>query len=136
MKKVYFSRAIDLMDPQEVYDTYRAVASKFQAAGFELVNGAAVEELTPRREPREIVESALSLIRKSDFVVVDLSLRNHKYIGCICEIVYAHLAQKPVAAIVGTGGNNRRAWLRYHISHICASLEDAIDWMQVSSRQS
>lgn len=133
MRKIYFSTAIDFINPVEISKKFQAVESELRAAGFHLSNLSTAQSITSQRyeaSPEEVVQQALSLIRESDFVLLDLSLRNHTYIGCICEMVYAYLWQKPVVVFVGTSGNESRPWLRFHASHICATLRDAVDWIR------
>lgn len=132
MKGVYLSTAIDLVEPADVARRYRIAEDMLRGSGFRLVNAHALGKMTDavdQVDPAGITEQALSLIYESDFVLTDLSRPNHTYIGCICEMVYAYLWQKPIVVLVGHSGNEWRPWLRFHASHICTTLDQALDWL-------
>jgi nucleoside 2-deoxyribosyltransferase len=72
---------------------------------------------------RRIVEADLDMLRRADLLLVDLSRENHTYVGCICEIVYAHLMRIPVIAFVGNKDWDERTWLRYHVTSFCKRFD-------------
>lgn len=72
---------------------------------------------------RRIVEADLDMLRRADLLLVDLSRENHTYVGCICEIVYAHLMRIPVIAFVGDKDWDARTWLRYHVTSFCKRFD-------------
>lgn len=135
MKKVYFARAMDGLSRSEILLHYEQVNRALTEAGLRLVNLPRSEDsffdgesdLGPDQEVRKIVEQGLRKLRQADVLIADLSIPGHNYIGCICEIVYAHLWQKKVVVFTGDSGNETRPWLRYHTTHLCSTFDEAIN---------
>ncbi len=73
-------------------------------------------------DQRLIVDWDLERLRLSDIVLVDFSHPSHVYVGCICEIVYAHLWSKPEVAVVGNSGLDCSMWRRYQLTVTCVAL--------------
>ena len=59
-------------------------------------------------------------------MVVDMSLQDWTYIGCVCEIVYAFLWRIPTVVIAGRT-TLEREWLRYHTTRRVDDVPDAIE---------
>jgi hypothetical protein len=58
-----------------------------------------------------------------------MTVPQRNYVGCSCEIVYAHLERKPIVVYVGTTDNASRIWLQYHASGIFEQRADAIEYL-------
>jgi len=139
MNKVYFCRAMDTFEIDEIKEQYVKVNNLLSNSGLELVNKfddsnfMHVNEKSTQEDisnnANRIVNNDLDNLKKTDFVIVDLSLENHFYFGCICEIVYAHLWKKKVIVFTGKSKNESRLWLHYHADYICENLENAIEYI-------
>lgn len=132
---VYVARAVDNRPRESVTDTGMMWRSKLAAAGFtpvdpvvtpfpRLANGKE-EELNTRNFGR--IESDLAWLRRSDALVIDMSLEEWSYVGCVCELVYAYLWRIPTIVMTGSSSIEERMWLRYHATKIVRSVEDAIE---------
>ena len=138
MKTVYFARAMDGLSKPDILAHYAKVDKVLTGVGLRLVNPhqGEISLYDPgsgsdaNKEGRIIVEEDLGRLRQADILLVDLSIPGHNYIGCICEIVYAWLWQKPVVVYVGDSGNESRLWLRQHATHICSTFGEALDYIE------
>ena len=96
------------------------VTSTMSAAERSVLN----EDLDLATKANRIVEHDLHLLRRADLVLLDLSKPGHTYVGCICEMVYAHLMKIPIVAYVGDTDNGSRIWLVYHCKAICKTTAE------------
>jgi hypothetical protein len=72
-----------------------------------------------------MVDFDLLLLKGSDALVLDMSIPGRSYIGCSCELVYAHMWGIPAVVNVGDTGLENRAWLKYHSAEVVSDLESA-----------
>jgi nucleoside 2-deoxyribosyltransferase len=117
MPRVYFARAMDGLADTDIRGSAAAVRAELAAAGLEMVDTyecVSRAALDPRTASAVIVESDLALLRTADAVLMDLSIPARAYVGCLCELVYAHQWGIPVYAYVGVTDHATRHWLRYH----------------------
>lgn len=131
MPMVYFARAVDGLVREEILAEADALGAELEAAGLRLIDPVAAwwsasgdRGTTPRVE--DLVRSDLGLLRRSDGVLMDLSLPMRDYVGCICELTYAHMWQIPSVIWVGDTGLDQRVWLRYHATAIVPDKVAAI----------
>jgi nucleoside 2-deoxyribosyltransferase len=137
MKKAYFSRAMDCFDFSEIAAQYKKMEEIFVKCGLEIANPfdetnfVQVNEKCSNQYMNEgskiIVEKDLEILKRADFLIADLSIKNHFYFGCICEIVYAHLWHKPVIVFTGDSNNSARLWMYHHANYVCKTLDEVID---------
>jgi nucleoside 2-deoxyribosyltransferase len=130
-RRVYFARAMDGIAPDQIRGQALEVEEALAEHGIQLLDpyreereGEAAESIEDRA--REIVERDLALLRITDAVLMDCSIAEHNYIGCICELVYAYLWKIPIVVFVGDSGNEKRIWLQYHANHVCRTKDEAI----------
>lgn len=130
--KIYFARAMDGIDETVILTMGRQVAQELEAHNLGIIDPF-VE--TPRYklaydasddDGRLLVEADLLLLRKSDGVLMDMSMPMRNYIGCVCELTYAFLWRIPTVVYVGRSNNGKRHWLRYHADGVCESRREAI----------
>ncbi|MET7400528.1 hypothetical protein ABZS66_44330 [Dactylosporangium sp. NPDC005572] len=132
LPSVYFARAVDLVDPTEVAVSSARAREALAGFGLRLVDpveheaGAGLRGLTGGAHATAVVELDLALLRRSDAMLVDMTIPARNYIGCVAELVYAHLWRIPAVVYVGSTGYEERPWLRYHASHVCPSLDEAV----------
>ena len=115
--RIYFARAIDYRNHDEIRSSFDAAAKALEVHGFEVVDPTASlagweivdGSVVPSGvEYGQIVEGELSQLRDCDLLLVDMSIPNHTYFGCIAEIVYAHLWKMPVAILVSDSSMKTR----------------------------
>ncbi|GGM05212.1 nucleoside 2-deoxyribosyltransferase [Dactylosporangium sucinum] len=129
---VYFARAVDFVDPTEVAMSSARAREALARLGLRLVDpveheaGADLPGLTGSAHAAAIVELDLALLRRSDAMLVDMTIPARNYIGCVAELVYAHQWRIPAVVYVGSTGYEQRPWLRYHATHVCRSQDEAV----------
>lgn len=58
-------------------------------------------------------------------MLVDMSIPNWTYVGCVCELVYATLWSIPSVVIVADVAMAQRVWLRHHATSTVLTLAEA-----------
>jgi hypothetical protein len=128
---VYFARAVDGLDRDAVLAAGAAVADSLRGHGIEMIDPvlrwetAAPRTATPG-DPSALVWSDLGYLRRADGLLVDMAIPGHTYVGCVCELTYAHLWRIPSVVWVGDTGLERRSWLRHHATRIVSDRAEAI----------
>ena len=137
---VYVARAVDNVEPaDEVPRIGARLRDTIRAAGFAAVDPVASR--FPGSEPAadlqsraitdyDRVRSDLAWLRRSDALVVDMSRPDWAYIGCVCELVYAHLWRIPTIVITGGTGHETRIWLKYHATKTVSRIDEAVGELQ------
>lgn len=129
--KVYYCRAMDGVDKGLISNEYNLVHKLLNEKGYDLVNdfnNSSLEMLPITAENSEIVvKNNISDLKNSDIVIINISIPNHSYIGCIGEMIYAKQMGIKVITIVGESGNDKHFWTLYHSDIIVNSLQDAIN---------
>jgi hypothetical protein len=135
---VYFARAVDLLDPSAVASAAAGVGRLLERHRMRLIDpleheaAAALPGLPADVRSAALVELDLALLRRSDAMLVDMTIPDRNYIGCVAELVYARTWRIPAVVYVGSTGYGERPWLRYHATHICHGLDEAIELLQRS----
>lgn len=130
MKKVFLSQPVDLIPFETLQKRTNLLKSNFNDIGYDIINS--FEKVGNRISENDIcnlVESQIDKIKTCDFVVADLSIPNFMYVGCIGEIIYAHILGKKVYVITGDTGNEQRLWLKYHVTKFFKTFEDVISFL-------
>ena len=123
---VYYARAVDSRDWDEVQSERSRVIGILSAHGMEVINDFS-DGFT---SDKELVESQLSNLRKCDILIADLSIPDYPYIGCIGEIIYAHQFGKRVYVIYGDCDKIlKRPWLSYHVDGFFKGYEELLDYI-------
>jgi hypothetical protein len=130
---VYFARAIDGEDPQGTLELANHVRADLLKYGMRMIDPFACE-LQITRPPGDVsghtdrlVRLDLTLLRKSDAILIDMTIPGHSYIGCVCELTYAFLWNIPAVVYVGDSGNGGHHWLTFHATIVCRERNNAID---------
>jgi hypothetical protein len=119
--RIYIARAVDGRTAAQVEHVLREARDAFAGSGFVLLDPVAwASGLTGRA----IVERQLSILADCDAVIADLSARNHQYIGCVAELVYAAHWEKTVV-VLGPDSLVGRIWLEYHCAGFVSSWAEA-----------
>ncbi|GAA3395146.1 hypothetical protein [Cryptosporangium minutisporangium] len=125
--RVYFARAVDELSRPAVLAQGATLAARLRPLGAELVDPVAVWDLSPLDpSPGDLVASDLRTLRTCDAVLMDMTIPNRNYIGCVCELTYAYLWEIPSVVWVGDTGYERRPWLRFHATAIVPDEHRAV----------
>jgi nucleoside 2-deoxyribosyltransferase len=135
---VYVARAVDNRPAPDVRQVGENLRQRIGEAGFAAVDPVASpfpRTQVPMQENQETndflrVRSDLAWLRRSDAVVIDVSLEDWSYVGCVCELVYAYLLGIPTIVIAGSSVIQERLWLRYHATRIVHDVDEAIVELQ------
>ncbi|MGI5246729.1 hypothetical protein [Dactylosporangium sp. CA-139066] len=119
---VYFARAVDFLDPLKVAEVAARAREVLALHGMRLVDPLEYEmDAGP-----DVVELDLAVLRRCDAMLVDMTIPDRNYIGCVAELVYAHSWRIPAVVYVGSTDYGRRPWLRYHATQVCRSQDEAV----------
>lgn len=142
MAKVYFASPMEGIDFATVKSRYLHLEKQLKRNGHELANPISfyeeeiptVQSLPRSEKSKYIVSRDIERLKIADIILIDLSMGGHKYIGCICEMVYAYTLGKPVIAFVGDSKYEAHPWIVYHCQAFYNKLEDALS--ALNSRES
>ena len=129
--KVYYCRAMDGVDRDVISNEYNLIHKLLNEKGHDLVNDfneSSFEMLPITWENSEkVVKNNISDLKKADIVIINISIPNHSYIGCIGEMIYAKQMGIKVITIVGESGNDKHFWTLYHSDIFVNNLQDAVN---------
>lgn len=135
LKYIYYCRAIDGLNINEVEAEYNYVQKKLAEQGRILVNPFSKVEhqlLKVNKVNSElIVTENIKGISKADCVIVNLSIKNHLYVGCIAEMIYAKERGCYVIVLTGDSGVENHFYTLYHADKICYDMDELFsleDW--------
>ncbi len=130
-QRIYVARAVDDREAAAIYDIVLRAQRDFPSPRFEIVDPMAVGPIEYRgnRNYASFLDDQLNLLKSCDIILADMSIPNHPYIGCVAELVYAHLAQLCTVVYVGPNKISHRPWLRFHADHIDTNWEGAVKWI-------
>lgn len=126
MTKVYYARAVDSRDHDEVDSCRKRMIDRFSEVGCEVINDFSYGFTSDK----ELVESQTANIKRCDILAADLSIPFHPYIGCIGEIIYAHQFGKRVYVVYGEYDHLlNRPWLTYHVDRFFKTVDDLMEFL-------
>lgn len=133
LPRIFFARAIDGLDRSLSLSLATLVATELGDVGLLLVDAVATEpdidsSADEYSRAKSIVEHDLRTLRSCDAVLMDMTLPGRNYIGCSCELVYAHMWQKPCVVYMGRTDRNR-PWLTYHATAVFETRGEAISYL-------
>ena len=132
--RVYFARAIDGEHRLRTLELASTVARELAAVGLLMIDPMADEPvhslvgLDQGSRYRAIVDHDLATLRSCQAVLMDMSIPDRNYIGCICEMTYAYLWQIPCVIHLGEI-NKDRPWLHYHATAVFKLRSEAIAYL-------
>jgi nucleoside 2-deoxyribosyltransferase len=125
--RVYFARAVNGCDWQEVQSARDGVLRLFSEHGLEVIN----EFSNGYDSAEDLVEGQIANIRRCDILIADLSIPDHPYLGCIGEVIYAHQFGKPVYVVYGNYDRLlKRPWLTYHTSGMFRTYGELFQFLE------
>ena len=138
--RVYFARAVDGLDADQIFGLADQLRRELESVGLVMVDPVASEPTfrdaqpgggmmtDPSRFYREIVEHDLAILGGCDAVLMDMTIPDRNYIGCVCEMTYAHLWKIPCVVYQGQI-DAYRPWLRYHAAAVFARRSEAVAYL-------
>jgi hypothetical protein len=128
---IYFARGVDDLDAAASDAVAAQVRAELAVHGLRMVDPVQRERLAGVRhgDYRAVVELDLSLLRRCDAVLMDMTIPQRNYIGCSAELVYSRLWRIPAVVYVGSTGYERRPWLQYHAAQIVRDRTEAVRWL-------
>lgn len=131
LKYVYYCRAMDGLDVNEIENEYDYIQKKLSENGRILVNPFSKTEHKSLKLNKTnsaiVVAENINGISKSDCVIVNLSIKNHLYVGCIAEMVHAKEKGCYVIVIVGESGAEKHFHTMHYADKICKTLEELFE---------
>lgn len=135
LKYIYYCRAMDGLDANDIEVEYDYVQKKLFEQGRVLVNPFGKIEHQSLKlnkiNAELIVTENLKGISMADCVIVNLSKKNHLYVGCIAEMIYAKEKGCYVIVIAGDTGVENHFYTLFHADKIYYSLDELLnseDW--------
>lgn len=133
--RIYLARAVDGRTQQSIDEVAQRVRQYLQPPRFEIVDPLDVYHPAERDDYVRIVDTELALLSSCNLLLLDMSLPDHAYIGCVAELVYARLLHLRTCVYIGARPNlSDRPWLRYHADHIDSNWNGIIKWFQAMTR--
>lgn len=139
--RVYFARAVDGLDRDRVIDLAQGVRKELDVVGLTTIDPVAASEPMiggvrdesehsgdAPRNYRQVVEQELAILRSCDAVLMDMSIPSRNYIGCVCEMTYAHMWNIPCVVYLDAVELNR-PWLKYHATATFGTRIEAIAFL-------
>jgi hypothetical protein len=129
--RIYVARPVDDLDRSGINGFVQRARRDFSSPRFEVIDPMLIGDIDQREDSSYagVVDKQLQLLHSCDIILVDMSLPNHTYIGCIAEMVYAHIWQLSTVIYVGSNRMFHRPWLRFHADHIDSEWEGAVQWI-------
>jgi SAM-dependent methyltransferase len=126
--KVYYARAIDDIDYSEILRADLRIQKAINQKGFFLVNpykktSISVEQLG------NIVDKNTELLKESDVLLADLTIKDYTYIGAIFEIVQAVNFGIPTVICVGNTNYKNRLYLHHYCDFICRTVDEGFEYI-------
>jgi hypothetical protein len=138
--RVYFARAVDGLDVVQTTRLAEEVRQELESVGLSMIDPVASEPVfrdaqaggTAATDPsefhRQIVEHDLAVLQGCDAVIMDMTIPSRNYIGCVCEMVYAHIWRMPCVVYMGLIDPNR-PWLKYHATAVFEARSEAVVYL-------
>lgn len=130
---IYLAGAIDKVSPEFAL-TWRRQATEALQDKYIILDPTADKDLfqpgisTNYYTPAEIITADLTMIKKADIVLAEISRRDVPYHGTSMEIVYAHNWGKTIYV----WGGCQSYWVCYHATQIFDSLGDVVEHLYYS----
>lgn len=132
IKNVYYSRAVDGFQHDIIKESYKNIGNILKNNNLVLLNNihAFFSNSQNQRKPLlEIVHQNMQILEKADCAIIDLSIKDHLYIGCIDEMVCAHQSYIYVIVICGNSGAENRLYVKHRANKIVNDINEAIDFI-------
>jgi hypothetical protein len=130
-QRIYVARPVDDLDISGIQDFVERARRAFPGPRFEIIDPMIIGDIEHRGESSyaAVVDKQLQLLKTCDVILVDMSMSNHTYIGCVAELVYAHIWELSTVVYIGSNRIFHRPWLRFHADHIDSDWEGVVRWI-------
>lgn len=135
--KVYYCRAVDGFPYEYIRKKYNEIDAICKSNNLLLLNNDKAflpYSIIDKQTSLSIVENNMKLLEEADCVIVDLSFKNHLYVGCIDEMVCANQKGIFVIVICGDSGVEKHFYTNYRADKIVKSFDDAISYINTLNR--
>lgn len=132
MATVYLAGAIDKVPADYAKGWRQEAAEKLLNLGFDVCDPTRGKDLdhseanTTLYEPKDIVETDLQAIAKSDILLVEMARDDRPYVGTSMEIRQAYIW----GLFIVVWGSPTSYWVRYHADAIVEDMDEAIEVIQ------
>ena len=127
-KYVYYCRAMDGLPTEEILKEYRSVEEALRKNGRVLVNPFEKDSHSlemNKDNANMIIHENMKNISRSDCVIVNLSIPNHFYVGCIGEMTHAKMKGCFVITVVGDSGADKHFYTLHCSDVVVKTLDEA-----------
>ena len=125
---VYYARAMDGIEPHIIIEDERLVKTALSRRGL-LITNPYSEQKVQIEQVDHLVQNNIKLLKKSDILLVNLSIQNYTYIGAVFEIVQAANLCIPIVAYIGNSNFKNRYYLHFYCSFICKTIDEAVEYI-------
>ena len=126
--RVYFAHAMDEIPASEVASTEEAYRELLTRIGATITNPYSRRVLDPLHEAFDVVQRDFDALKSSNVVLVDLSLPDYQYVGCVFEMVEATYHDIPVILVVGQSSLDNRVFVQAFSDFIARDAVDAVEF--------
>jgi len=129
---IFYCRAMDGFPYEEIKQTYNNINKRLKENNLVLLNNNPhflQQSVVNKESSVEIVDSNEIFLEKADCVIVDLSIKNHFYVGCIDEMVCAYKRNIFVIVISGDSGAEERFYVNRRANKIVKHFDEAIEYI-------
>jgi len=130
LRRVYYCRAMDGLNREEIKNEYDDVQKKLEETGHILVNPYEINDHNlleiNKYNARIIVKGNKEKITAADCVIVNLSNPDYRYVGCIGEMIYAKTKGCFVITIIGETNYDKNFYTLEHSDMIVKDLAQAL----------
>jgi diadenosine tetraphosphate (Ap4A) HIT family hydrolase/nucleoside 2-deoxyribosyltransferase len=132
IKKVYYCRAMDGLEKDEIINEFHIIEERLKEKNIRLINiyEDNHNSLNKNKENAMLIMHENSKgIDAADCVIVNLSIKNHLYIGCIDEMIVAKERGRFVIVIAGDAGADNHFYTYLRSDLIVKTIDEAIDYL-------
>jgi glycerol-3-phosphate dehydrogenase (NAD(P)+) len=135
---VFYCRAMDGFHYEEIKQIYNDLNKKLKENNLILLNSKPhflQQSIVNKKNSVIIVDSNEEFLEKADCVIVDLSIKNHFYVGCIDEMVCAYKRNIFVIVISGDSGAEERFYINRRANKIVKNFDGAIEYISLINKE-
>ena len=126
IRKAYLSTAIERLEVGIMRTTIEQHKSLAEKVSIDIINHDQLVPLPAFDSQKQIIDQ-IKLMREADLIIVDMSIENRNYIGCVIELVEAKKLCIPSYVYVDNTSNFERGSLRYLTNNIFRDINKLYD---------
>jgi diadenosine tetraphosphate (Ap4A) HIT family hydrolase len=132
IQQVYYCRAMDGLEKNEIINEYHMIKKRLKEKNIRLVNMYVDNHYSLDKNKENamfILHENSKGIDAADCVIVNLSIKNHLYIGCIDEMIAANEKGRFVIVVAGDAGADNHFYTHLRSDLIVNTIDEAIDYL-------